>query len=517
MTCSGLSVPAASPPQREGIRSARVQASGPSSPIIPPQAMAPGPVNWSGKEHGPKSLGGARAASLADREGSIASETPRPPSAGRRPGARGQLEGSSTVLRNALLETEEANGFLSQQLQKARQAHAEAVRECEGLKGHIQAMGKERGREQQQVNRLYDQLEEARAEARHLRQLLDEKAADLRETCDAEDARVATLMAANEGVSAARDALQKKVEGLERQGADMRQHINKLDRYLMTMAGELDETREARTQAEARAAQARQELERRGESDAERVQDLKALLKSLQRTQGTRRSFERILENLEGIMDGFKASALRDSPAELCRRLAAAQDGGQAGTVGLQDLVFDLRKVSAEAQALGPQLLDEVAAGRRESEFLAKDLDEMGGRLRKLIGRLAGSNGGTGPGAGAGAGAMQDVAAPSKQSVSQRLQVLDDAADETAQMLRGLMRSRVGNVHSLLRNSHQQQTDLMFENERLRKEGASLHASLADITEAKARIDAVSTNGRPSAQLPRWVVHIRPGAYVAGF
>jgi chromosome segregation ATPase len=376
--------------------------------------------------------------------------------------------------------------------QKSKQALAQLQGEVDALRTQLAWHEKERVRAQQHAARLQQEVEGARAEAKRHQEALRERMAleaDLGEARERE-------RQAREEAERDRAELLRRLQTLDASRADMRNHITKLDMYLVNLARELDGAREAKEAAEAREAGARRELEGRGEALGALANDLQGLSKALQRTQSTRRSFERVFANVQAALERFRASTVVN-PAEVGRKLTAAlltqtspqrrggREGGGAVVIGaLEEVVGDLRRWLAEAQAFCPQLLDEVAVGRRESEFLSAELQELSGRLNKALARSSITGA---PLEGGADGAR--VREP--EALALRLHELDDASEEIAQMLRGLVRGRVGNVQVLLRTAHEQQAELMAQAERLRREVALARTAAADAGDARERLQQV--------------------------
>lgn len=372
-------------------------------------------------------------------------------------------------------------GARSMQQQQQQRAHQQ---EIESLKGQVAWHERERAKVQQQVNRLYDELEGARGEVTHLRHELQQKeAARARHEKALAGVRDAARESQEglESLQAERDQLVARLRAGEKERTEMRQHITKLDMYLVNMARELDESRDSRAELTERVKQLSGQLERREEQVSELSQDLQALSKWVTRTQGTKKSFDRALDSLQRLADRFKATGMEEGTMAMCRQLSS---GVQAATPEyVEGLSVSLRKLSSDARAIAVELLEEVAAGKRESEYISNDLNDLTSQLRKATVKLQQVQGDK---------PQQPAAAAAP--LTERLRALDEGADETSQRLRDLMRARVSHMQGLVRAAHEGQADVLAENERLQREAREAADRIATLESEVSRLQAVSTS-----------------------
>ena len=321
------------------------------------------------------------------------------------------------------------------------------------------------------------------------------------------------------------------------------------------LSQEAEEHRAARLRAERELEEARRELTWRRDAAAAALQDVELLGKAAQRAQGAlRRGVDRCLDSVRLTLEQFRVHA---APADLGRRLVAATVAVVAGDMGsssgggsgfssssapwattvaaFEGLAQDLRQVLADTAALCPGLLDGVGEARRESEALGAELGELAIKARKAGLHLASAGtdgcGGIGGGIGGGrmtpppsgtqpqqqqpvrAGAFASTWAGSGRSspgggsggmgplmsppspVGSKLLQLEEAADETAQMLRGMARAHAalggppGHIPGLLRAAQAQQSEMALEVAKLKRQREGLQREVEAASEARDRAE----------------------------
>ena len=372
----------------------------------------------------------------------------------------------------------------------------------------------------QQNGRLVVELESLRTECHHLRSQGEKNGYMLKDK-EEEVERLTKALEVAEPWEEECVELRRRVEAHRRKEEEMRLHINKLDRYLLNMAADLDEARDSRVKAEKEVKIVREERENLRLRLQEVGNEVKGVSKPLHHANQSRQSFGHAVETLQSVLENFMAG-IRDSspPLDMCRmvgqgqhelllssssssattaaktspnrskhqhhhhpsRPASSPSSHQRGNhdnahQSLADLASQVRTLYAEMASVSPRVVDEVVGVKRESKFLKNDLDEIASCIKGVVKKVD-----------------ECVVVPVvgvALSLSQKIHDFDTNTDMMVEELRGLTRARISNVQAMLKEAHEEQADLVIENERLKHEAQSLQAMLTDTTELSSRLEEV--------------------------
>eukprot|EP00624_Nannochloropsis_granulata_P007738 evm.model.NODE_9313_length_13718_cov_22.098047.1 len=288
-------------------------------------------------------------------------------------------------------------------------------------------------------------------------------------------------------------------ERLAQEKARLQYQLQARETELCSLTKELQEAKDAKADAESNARELKEEKQlRQGYEEGSVLPEWQSLSKGLQRAQHTRRAMHGILANLEGALNEFRR---HEAAGELDARLIEASvvvsastatatpaDTAAAVPAGTtkstwEVLTQDIRRLLGNAMRLYPCLLDEIEAGKRESEVLSTELEDLLARVRGGVSRYGSSPStlrpdphrlrrhttaaaaaaiaGRGGGEGGGGGAAE-----------KKLQLVDHVADQTAHLLRGMARGHIQRVQTLLKATESRQGDLLTENKEYKRQAA---------------------------------------------
>ena len=371
----------------------------------------------------------------------------------------------------------------------------------ERVKAQAQWHEAEHHRAREQNNKLVRDAEAARDDAARLHTLLEKKdraMADLQH-------KAATLAmeekeAREREHADLRDALAQergRAERLEQEKARLGYQLQAQARELAGVAHEAREAKQAMAEAEASARQLREERRLRNQDPGILgSEQLHQTTKSLQRAQHTRRALHGTLAHLQGALEQFRRhETLGDLNKRLVETTVAVDTSAVQVPAGWADLAQDVRKLLGNVAALVPRLLDEVEAGKRESEVLSTELEELLAKVHKATTTTSSSSSsGGGPHAAA-------ASAGTIMPVERKLQIVEHVADETAHLLRGMARSHLQSVRGQLRTTEAQQSDLVLEAQECKRQAVQRATEASEALQARLRAEEEKTEAQTAMEL----------------
>jgi len=229
------------------------------------------------------------------------------------------------ITNTPLHHLKQANARLSYQLEQSRCAHAEAVEGAEARKKEAMKWENEYGLLLQQNAQLLEELETSKGEYDRLRRSLSKAEALVKEKED-EVGSMAKALEMSELWESECHVLRRRVEAHSRKEEEMKLHIAKLDRYLLNMASELDESRGETQMKEKEKEMVVGERDGLKRKLCQVRKGMTGVIELLHHGHKARQSFDHVMDSLQSVLETFKAS-IRDSnkSLELCRSLAQSQ------------------------------------------------------------------------------------------------------------------------------------------------------------------------------------------------